>query len=85
MTYTMSVRVYEMGEDTFVEERTETLGEALKGASHYIETRIVNDPTLDEWTIVDVTGSDALFEVQWTCTEDDSSCDYILQVHKNEF
>jgi hypothetical protein len=90
MTYNLTVRVHEMGEDTFVDESFPTLGEALMELSHRINEYCAHDVTCIEWHLVDVTGSDALAEVHWTCevvdpdTADVDTCDYIMQIHATD-
>lgn len=90
VTYEVTVKVHEMGEDTFVEKSFDTLGAALMEFSHLIGEYCAHDETCIEWHLVDTTGGDpnVSHEVQWTCEvvdgDDHDTCDYIMQITRIE-
>ena len=92
MTYSVTVREYEMGEQPFVENRHDTLGEALDNASALMDRYLfgdLGDETLDSWVIVDPTDSGCEFIVTFVLNNHDHigeeySTDYIIEVRNDD-
>lgn len=83
MSYTITNREHEMGEQPFQESSAESFGEALAQATYFVNLAML-ESGFDRWTLVDPTDSGCVAIITYVLNDGEGTeVDYIIEVRED--